>query len=120
MIGDYKSLHVWQKSMDLVVAVYRITKQYPESEKYGLVSQINRSAVSIPSNIAGGKLRGGDVEFRIFLFVAFASGGELETQIEISKRLPETEKIDYSTVDILLEEVMKMLNKLIITLEARA
>ena len=79
---------------------------------------MRRSAVSIPSNIAEGKLRAGDKEFRQFLFIAFGSGGELETQIEISKQLDETKNLDYSKVDEKLEAVMKMLNSLILKLDA--
>ena len=99
--------------MELVVEVYRLTASYPQSELYGLISQSRRSSVSIPSNIAEGRRRGGDVEFYRFLSIAFASGSELETQIEIAKRLPFGSKLEFSKADSLLEEVMKMLNKLI-------
>ncbi|MEK7219103.1 MAG: four helix bundle protein [Patescibacteria group bacterium] len=118
MINDYKKLQVWGKAMDLVVAIYDITKNFPSDEKFGLTSQIRRAAVSMPSNIAEGKMRGGDVEFKRFLFIAFASGAELETQIDIAKRISETSKINYSKVDILLSETMKMLNSLIKKLDA--
>lgn len=104
--------------MDLTVAIYSLTDIYPKEEIYGLTSQIRRAAVSIPSNIAEGKLRGTDSEFKRYLFISFASGGELETQLEISKRLPKTNELDYSRVDSLLEEVMKMLNSLISKLGA--
>jgi len=109
----YKDLVVWQKSIELVIAVYELTDKFSKEEIYGLTSQIRRATVSIPSNIAEGKMRGGDVEFKRFLFIAFASGAELETQLIISKKLPKTTKLDYNKVDSLLEEVMKMLNKLI-------
>lgn len=99
--------------MELVVEVYKLTGKYPSIELYGLTSQSRRCSVSIPSNIAEGRRRGGDVEFYRFLFIAFASGSELETQIEIAKRLPFGQRLDFSRVDSLLEEVMKMLNKLI-------
>ncbi|PCI19736.1 hypothetical protein COB64_03385 [Candidatus Wolfebacteria bacterium] len=115
---NYKNLEVWKKSMDLTVAIYSLTDIYPKEEIYGLTSQIRRAAVSIPSNIAEGKLRGTDSEFKRYLFISFASGGELETQLEISKRLPKTNELDYSRVDSLLEEVMKMLNSLISKLGA--
>ena len=113
----YKDLVVWQKSIELVIAVYELTDKFSKEEIYGLTSQIRRATVSIPSNIAEGKMRGGDVEFKRFLFIAFASGAELETQLIISKKLPKTTKLDYNKVDSLLEEVMKMLNKLISQLE---
>lgn len=113
----YKDLTVWQKSIDLVSATYELTDKFPKEEIFSLTSQIRRAAVSIPSNITEGKMRGGDVEFRRFLLIAFASGAELETQLIIAKKLPKTAKLDYNKVDTLLEEVMKMLNKLISQLE---
>jgi len=109
----YQDLIVWQKSIDLVVNVYKLTQQFPKEEIYGLTSQINRAAISIPSNIAEGRMRGGNVEFKRFLFIALASGAELETQLFLSKKLPKMEKLDYNKVDSLLEEIMRMLNKLI-------
>ena len=109
----YKDLIVWQKSMDLVVAVYELTSKYPDEEKYGLVSQSRRCSVSIPSNIAEGKRRGTQKQFVYFLLISFASGSELETQVEIAKRLDYAAREDYEIVDLLLEEVMKMLNKMI-------
>jgi|SRR3989338_7585175 len=116
----YKDLIVWQKSIELVVAIYRLTEKFPKEEIFGITSQIQRAAVSIPSNIAEGKMRGGDIESKRFLMIAFASGAELETQIFISKKLSKTAKLDYNKVDSLLEEIMKMLNKLISQLEPSA
>lgn len=116
----YQDLIVWQKSIELVIQVYEITDQFPKEEIFGLTSQIRRAAVSLPSNIAEGKMRGGDVEFKRFLLIAFASGAELETQLIIARKLPKTIKLDYNKVDSLLEEVMKMLNKLISQLEPSA
>jgi len=113
----YKDLTVWQKSIELVIAIYKLTEEFPKEEIYGLTSQIKRAAVSIPSNIAEGKMRGGNIEFKRYLYIALASGAELETQIIISKRLPKNFKLDYNKVDSLLEEIMKMLNKLISQLE---
>lgn len=115
-IKSYRDLVVWQKSMDLVVTVYNITDKFPKSEIYGLTSQMRRSSVSIPSNIAEGRRRGSKKEFRQFLIMAFGSGSELETQIEISKRLSFAQSKEYLTVDNLLNEIMKMLNKMIFTL----
>ena len=113
----YKDLIVWQKSIELVTATYYLTDKFPKEEIFGLTSQVRRAVVSIASNIAEGKMRGGDVEFRRFLLIAFASGAELETQLIIARKLPKTTKLDYSKVDSLLQEVMKMLNKLISQLE---
>ena len=112
MIHSYKELTVWQKAMDLVAEIYILTEKFPKEELYGLVSQMRRSAISIPSNIAEGRLRGYRKEYRQFLLNAYGSGGELETQTEIAKRLPKMEDLDFSRVDNLLKEVMKMLNKI--------
>lgn len=120
IIKTYKDLIVWQKAMDLVLEIYSLTDQYPDEEKFGLVSQMRRAVISIPSNIAEGKLRAGDKEERRFFLVSFSSGGELETQIEVSKRLPKTKDLDFDRAETLLEEVMKMLNKMISNLEPRA
>jgi four helix bundle protein len=85
-MNDYKELEVWQKSMDLAVKVYAITTNFPQSELYGLTSQIRRSAVSIPSNIAEGSARSGSKGFVQFLFVARGSAAELETQLLLAIR----------------------------------
>jgi four helix bundle protein len=98
--------------MNLVVAVYQLTENYPRNELYGLTSQSRRGSVSVPSNIAEGRPRSVNSEFYHFLSIAFASGAELETQIEIVKRLPLGNGLDFSKVDSLLSEVMRMLNKL--------
>lgn len=116
-IKSYKDLIVWQKSVELVVAVYELTEGYPKSELYGLTIQTRRSAVSFPSNIAEGRRRGTRKDFRHFLMNAFGSGGELETQIEIAKRLPFGRGLYFSKVDSLLNEVMRMLNRMIINLQ---
>lgn len=112
-IYSYKDLIVWQKAMKLVVEVYDLTAQYPQSELYGLISQSRRAAVSMPSNIAEGRRRSTKKDFRQFLIIAYSSGAELETQIEIAKRLPFGQGLDFTRVDGLLNEVMRMLNKMI-------
>lgn len=118
MIGDYKKLQVWEKSMNLVSEVYLTVKLFPKDEIYGLTPQIKRSAVSIPANISEGRMRGGSIEFRRFLFIAFGSGGELETHLEIARRLGYIEELRYKELSLKLSEVMKMLNGLIKKLEA--
>jgi four helix bundle protein len=110
-MATYKDLIVWQKGMDLATAVYQLTENFPKEEMYGLTSQMRRCAVSIPSNIAEGKLRGSDKEFGRFLSIAFGSAGELETQVLIAKRMTKTAALDYATVDVLLDEVMRILNQ---------
>ena len=113
IIASHRDLTVWQKSMGLVLAVYELTEQFPKSEMYGLSSQMRRATVSIPSNIAEGKTRGTRKDYRHFLLNSFGSGAELETQIEIAKQLPFGKNLEYTKVDKLLVEVMKMLNALI-------
>jgi len=108
--NGHKDLIVWQKAMRLVEEVYKLAKQLPSNEKFNLCSQMGRSAVSIPSNIAEGFRRSSDKSFRQFLLIAFGSGAELETQIEIVKRLQLTPQFNFSVIDGLLIEVMKLLN----------
>jgi len=112
-ILSYRDLIVWQKAMDLIVLIYKITDEFPKDELYSLTSQMRRSSISIPSNIAEGKMRGTQKDYRHFLHNAFGSGAELETQIEITKRLSYSsiEKLDKA--ELLLGEIMKMLNALI-------
>jgi len=112
-ISSYKDLLVWQKAMDLVIEIYILTENFPKEEIYNLTSQIRRSAISVPSNIAEGRYRGTRKDYLQFLRIAYSSGAELETQIEIAKRLPKTKHLDYTKVDSLLSEVMKMLNVII-------
>jgi four helix bundle protein len=114
MIGrkGYKDLTVWQKAMDLAVAVYEITEEFPQDEKFGLVSQMRRAAVSIPSNIAEGSRRKGVKDTRHFFILAFSSGAELETQVQLVKRLSLGKKLEFHDIDELLKEIMKMLNKM--------
>lgn len=112
-IKSYKELTVWQKSMDLVLAVYELTESFPKTEIYGLTSQMRRSAVSIPSNIAEGNMRGTRNDYRHFLFNSLGSGAELETQIIIAKKLSFEIISKYEKVEGLLNEIMKMLRVLI-------
>lgn len=109
----FRDLIVWQKAVELAKQTYILTYQFPPEERFGLSSQMQRAAVSIPSNIAEGKLRGSPKEFTHFLRIAFGSGGELETQIEIVKLLPKTSKLDFMPVETLLNEIMRMLNAMI-------
>lgn len=99
--------------MSLATLIFEVTKTFPKSEMYGLVSQMRRASVSIPSNIAEGFCRGSKAEFRQFLQIAFGSGAELETQIIIASN---TKMLDNETqikITAELNEIMKMLNKLI-------
>ena len=84
---NYKKLDVWKESVNLVTEIYQLTDKFPDKEKFGLISQINRCAVSIPSNIAEGAGRSSKKEFSLFLGYALASSFELETQLIISNNL---------------------------------
>jgi len=113
MIKSYKDLFVWQKSFQLTLKIYEATKGFPREERYGITSQIRRSALSIPSNIAEGYARNSTGEYKQFLKIAFASGAELETQLLIAKETGLLKEEHFETLDNLLTEVMKMLNVLI-------
>ena len=117
-IISYRDLIAWQKSIEVVISIYALTEQFPKSELYGLTSQMRRAAVSIPSNIAEGRRRGSRKDFRNFLLIALGSGSELETQLEITKRLPFGRQLDYQKIESLPGEVMRMLNKMISRLQA--
>ncbi len=82
---QYKELKIWQKSIELITMIYELTKDFPQQEKFGLVSQINRSAVSIPSNIAEGAGRNSDKEFTQFLAIAHASSFRIRNTINYIK-----------------------------------
>ena len=112
----YRELIVWQRAMELVTEVYLVSDLLPKNELYGLIMQMRRAAVSIPSNIAEGKRRGSNADYRRFLIMSFGSGAELETQVEIAKRLGFIKDADCVKLEMFLSEVMKMLNKMIMLL----
>ncbi len=118
VVHSYKELIVWQRAIQMVQAVYELTEYFPDNEQYGLILQMRRSAVSIPSNIAEGRKRGSRKDFHKFLRIDYASGAELETQIEIAKHIPFSKKLNYAKVDSLLLEVMKMLNVILRKMES--
>ena len=119
MLTSYQQLTVWQKAFELSIKIFKITSTFPKSELYGLVSQMRRRAVSIPSNIAEGYARGYRQEYIQFLRTAFASGAELETQLLIAKELKFLNTQEFEDISNLLTEVQKMLNKLISSLKSR-
>jgi four helix bundle protein len=112
---SHNDLKVYQVSMDLVVEVYKLTADFPDSEKFGLTSQIRRCSVSIPSNIAEGAARESKKEFKRFLFISLGSATELETQIEISYRLAYIG--EYEDLKHKIFHIKRMLIKLIQTLK---
>jgi len=92
-VRSYRELKVWQKGIELVKMVYRLTQSFPKSEIYGLASQMQRAAVSISSNIAEGQGRQHTGEFRQFLHIAIGSAAELDTQLVVAVEL------DYATAE---------------------
>jgi len=116
-LNSYKELIVWQKSVKLVVAVYDATSTYPASEKYGLTSQTQRAAVSIPSNIAEGATRRHLPEYIQFLYTALGSSAEPETQLLIGRELKFLDTRNFEELGNDLTEIMKMTNGLITKLK---
>ena len=118
-VKSFKDLIVWQKAMDLVAEVYRITKQFPKEEIYSLTNQLRRAAVSIPSNIAEGQARQSTAEFRNFLSIARGSLAEVETQLLIAQRLNYLTQEQLSEIMTIHQEVSKMLPALMNKLTTR-
>ena len=113
MIKSYRDLIVWQKSMQLVTDIYRLSKTLPNDERYGLTSQIRRSAVSIPSNIAEGYGRKSTTDYVRFLQISRGSLYEFQTQMEICLNLDLLSKQDFSDIHKKSNEIERMLNSLI-------
>ena len=111
-IQHYRELIVWQKAMQLVKEIYALTKKLPKEELYGLSNQMQRAAVSIPSNIAEGQARGGAKEFAQFLKIASGSKAELQTQLLICIDIGYLKEPDINNAMNLSEEVGKMLYSL--------
>ena len=107
-MNNYKELKVWQKSMDLVERVYKVVSSFPKEEKYGLISQIQRSAVSIPSNITEGAGRNSNKEFRNYLGIANGSSNELVTQLILSARIGYVKEKELKAIFSLITEIQKM------------
>lgn len=114
---DFKSLRIWKESMNLVEDVYKVSMNFPKEEKYGLTSQIRRSAVSVPSNIAEGAYRNTNGEFRQFLGIANGSGGELYTQLLLAQRLGLISEEKILPLLTKAEQINRMISKLIFTLQ---
>ena len=118
-VQSYRDLIAWQKSMDLVVEIYSSTQSFPRAETYGLISQLRRAAVSIPSNIAEGHDRLSTGEFKQFLGHARGSLVEVETQILISQRLGYLEPNQSNNLLERTAEIAKILNGLLGSLARR-
>ena len=113
MITSHKDLLVWQRSMDLVETVYRLTGSFPSVEQWGLVSQMRRAAISVPSNIAEGYGRQATGEYRHHISIARGSLLELETQILLARRLKYLQPADTDPVLKEIDEISRMLATLV-------
>ena len=109
----HKDLEVWKKSISLVTILYKLTKSFPKDELYGLIQQIRRSAVSVPSNIAEGAARNHKTEYIQFLYIALGSLSELETQCLIRKNLEYVNDQNYNSINDAIQEIRRMLLGLI-------
>lgn len=114
----HEDLLVWRKSIDFVVKLYKLTKTFPENEKYGLTNQMRRAAVSISSNIAEGAARGSDKEFVRFLYMSRASAVEIETQLIIAENLGFIQHYD-SVLRSDLNAISRMITSLINKIKER-
>ena len=110
---NYRDLIAWQKSMDLVEAVYRATANFPREEVYGLTSQLRRAAVSVPSNIAEGQGRKLSADFKLFLRHSRGSLLEVDTQVQIAHRLGYLKQDVFGGLVAQVSEVGRILNGLI-------
>jgi four helix bundle protein len=111
-IRSYHDLEVWQKSVDLVVQCYKVTKNFPQDETFGLVSQMRRAAVSVPANIAEGKTRQYAKEFIQYISIAHGSLAELETYFQIGGRLKYLDNDTVREFDAKTGEIGRMLTGL--------
>lgn len=119
-IQSYKDLIVWQKAIKLVKEIFQLTKSYPKSEIYGIVDQMHRASISIPSQIAEGAGRNSKKELGRFYSIAYGSTLELETQLIISKELGLATEETLKPCLSLLEEISKMLRAMIFKLSSRS
>ena len=112
-IKSYKELIVWQKSVELVKEIYKLTSTFPKGELFGIVLQMRRAVVSIPSNIAEGYGRKSHKEYLQFYAIAYGSTLELETQLIISKELRFAQVNEFIRSEALITEVIKMLYSMV-------
>jgi len=107
-IASYRDLDIWQLAMEIVVGVYRVTRAFPAEEKFGLIAQLRRAAVAIPSNIAEGHSRLGAGEFRRFVSIARGSGAEVETQLAVAVALEFISFDEIASLSSKLDRLSKM------------
>ena len=119
MAQDVQNMTVWQRAIDLTVSIYRLTQRFPKEETYGLVSQLRRAAVSVASNIAEGRGRLNQGDFRQFLGISLGSIFEIKTQLVVASRLGIGDQQQIDEAAVLSEEISKMLTSLIQKLGTR-
>ena len=110
---SHKDLDVWRLAVDLAQGIYEVSKPFPRDEQFGMTSQMRRAAISIASNIAEGAARHGQREFSQFLYIALGSASELETHLEIARRVSLLTEGDFARLDALLARVAQTLRGLI-------
>jgi len=118
-IKTFKDLKVWQKAYSLVLEVYKASKNFPSEERFGLTSQIRRAAVAIPSNIAEGYARRYLKQYIQFLYIAYGSGAEIETQLMLAKDLGYLKEEKFKELIEKYYEIERMLMGLIKDLEKK-
>jgi len=115
----HKDLNVWNEAIELVTDIYKMTRSFPKDEQYGLISQIRRAAVSIPSNIAEGSARSSRKEFIQFLNISMGSAVELETQVIISKNLGYITEELFQKISDKVNKISKMVQGLIKSIKSK-
>ena len=115
----HKDLRVWQQSIEMVTSIYLMTQSFPKEETFGLVSQLRRASVSVPSNIAEGYARGTDKEKLHFLRISSGSMSEVETQLLLSLNLGYIDQEKYNELSEIVTSVWKQLNSLISSIKNR-
>ncbi|RQV97364.1 four helix bundle protein [bacterium] len=118
-LENFKDLRIWQKGIEIVKETYCLTETFPQKEQYGLISQMRRAAVSIPSNIAEGFKRRHNKEFKQFLYIALGSAAEIETQVIIAKELSYIKTEDVAMMTEHLDHLGKMITSLIQKMDLR-
>ena len=106
---NYQEMKIWQKAVELSVSIYRLTDSFPKSERYNLIIQMRKSAVSIASNIAEGSGRASNKDFERFLGIALGSSFELQTQVIISSKLTLLTEAEFEKLNENIEELKKMI-----------
>ncbi len=117
MKNGFKDSIAWQKSMDFAIFIYKIVKQFPDQERYGLTSQITRAAISVSANIAEGYARASSKEFLHFLSISLGSLAEVENFIELAKRLGYISLVEYNKANEMNDEIRRIIKSTVTTIK---